>query len=223
MATSSPRRALVVIDVQNEYIDGNFRIEYPRVSDSLPNIERAMDASREAGIPVVVVQHVLDKDAPIFAEGSRGVELHPSIGSRPRDHLVTKMLPSCFTGTGLQAWLSAREIDTLTIVGYMTHNCDDSTTREAMHRGYQVEVLSDATGSLPYANLAGTASAEQIHRTTLVVMQSTFAAVVNTNQWLATIAGGPAPVRDNIFASNQRALGTAASVLAQQRGTLTAA
>ena len=215
MTASSPRRALVVIDVQNEYIDGNFRIEYPPVAESLPNIERAMDACHDAGIPVVVVQHVLPAGAPIFAKGSRGVALHPAVDRRPRDHLVTKTLPSCFTGTDLQDWLSARGIDTLTIVGYMTHNCDDSTTREAMHRGYRVELLRDATGSLPYANQAGTASAEQIHRTTLVVMQSTFAAVVDTDTWLAALTGGPAPEADNIFASNQRALGTAASVLAR--------
>ncbi|MET0349398.1 MAG: cysteine hydrolase family protein [Rhizobacter sp.] len=213
MTTTPPRRALVVIDVQNEYIDGRFRIEYPSVATSLPWIERAMDASAEAGIPVVVVQHVLDADAPIFARGSRGVELHPAIGGRHRDHLVHKTLPSCFTGTDLQDWLTARGIDTLAIVGYMTHNCDDSTTREAMHRGYRVEVLSDATGSLPYANSAGIASAEQIHRTTLVVLQSTFAAVVTTAEWLSAVAGGEALAPDNIFASNQRALGTSASVL----------
>jgi nicotinamidase-related amidase len=213
MTRTPPRRALVVIDVQNEYIDGRFRIEYPDVSETLPNIGRAMDACTEAGIPVIVVQHVLDADAPIFAAGSRGVDLHPSVAERRRDHLVQKTLPSCFTGTGLHDWLTDRGIDTLSIVGYMTHNCDDSTAREAMHRGYRVELLSDATGSLPYANSAGIASAEQIHRTTLVVMQSTFAAVATTAQWLSALAGGDAPATDNIFASNQRALGTPASRL----------
>src|SRR3546814_4933159 len=33
-----PQRALVVIDVQNEYVTGNLRIEYPPVEDSLRNI-----------------------------------------------------------------------------------------------------------------------------------------------------------------------------------------
>lgn len=213
MSATAPRRALIVIDVQNEYIDGKFRIEYPPVSESLPRIERAMDAATAAGVPVVVVQHVLPPEAPIFAEGSEGVKVHPRIAARPHQLLLTKTLPSCFTGTELKDWLDARGVDTLSIVGYMTHNCDDSTTREAMHRGYQVELLSDATGSLPYANQAGSASAEQIHKTTLVVMQSTFAAVMCTEEWLAALTQDYQPVRDNIFASNQRAVGTPLSVL----------
>ena len=51
----SPKRALIVIDVQNEYVTGNLRIEYPDVQLSLRNIARAMDAAHDAGIPVVVI------------------------------------------------------------------------------------------------------------------------------------------------------------------------
>lgn len=213
MTSDSQHRALIVIDVQNEYITGKFRIEYPHVGDSLPLIEQTMDAAAAAGIPVVVVQHVLPAQAPIFAEGSDGVALYPGIATRPRDHLVVKQLPSCFTGTDLKQWLDDRSVRVLTIVGYMTHNCDDSTAREAMHLGYEVELLCDATGSLPYVNQAGSASAEQIHKTTLVVMQSSFAAVMTTAQWLATIIGEHVPERDNIYSSNQRALGTSLSHL----------
>lgn len=206
MPKPSPRRALIVIDVQNEYIDGNFRIEYPEVRQSLPNIERAMDFAKAQGIPVAVVQHVLPAEAPIFAEGSFGVQLFPSIEKRHRDFLLTKTLPSCFAGTNFDAWLKANAIDTLVIVGYMTHNCDDSTTREAMHRGYQVELLHDAAGSLPYSNQAGEVSAEEIHKVICVVMQSTFAAVMDTDEWMDAVRTGSVPVRDNIYASNQRAL-----------------
>lgn len=206
MSTASPRRALIVIDVQNEYVDGNFRIEYPPVAASLPRIEQAMDFARAQAMPIVVVQHVLPPDAPIFAAGSRGAELHPAIARRHRDHLLTKTLPSCFAGTDFGAWLRSRAIDTLSIVGYMTHNCDDSTTRQAFHEGWQVELLHDAAGSLPYANQAGSASAAEIHRVTSVVLQSTFAAVLGTDEWIAAVQAGRAPARDNIFASNQRAL-----------------
>lgn len=206
MTQNTPRRALVVIDVQNEYINGRFRIEYPAVKDSLPNIEQAMDFAYDKGMPIVVVQHVLPADAPIFAQGSAGVALYPGIAARHRDELITKTLPSCFTGTGLGAWLDRLSIDTLVLVGYMTHNCDDSTTREAMHRGYQVELLHDATGSLPYVNRAGSATAAEIHRATCVVMQSTFAAVMTVEEWMRCVDTGEAPERDNIYTSNQRAI-----------------
>jgi nicotinamidase-related amidase len=66
----APRRALVVIDVQMEYFNGGLLIEYPPVAQTLPNIGRAMDAARAAGIPVVVVQHSESAAAPVFAKGS---------------------------------------------------------------------------------------------------------------------------------------------------------
>ncbi|MDF3931639.1 cysteine hydrolase family protein [Pseudomonas citronellolis] len=204
--SNAPQRALIVIDVQNEYFSGNLRIEYPPVGDSLPNILAAMDAAHAAGIPVVVVRHLAPAGAPIFAPGSHGVELHPQVAERPRDLLLDKSKASALSGTGLGDWLRERGVDTLSIVGYMTHNCDDSTARQAAHEGWQVEFLDDASGSLPYANSAGSASAEEIHRAFSVVLHSSFAAVASTAQWLAAVQSGKALERDNIYASNQRAL-----------------
>lgn len=201
------RRALIVIDVQNEYISGNFRIEYPPVESSLSNIARAMDAARQAGVPVVAVQHILPADAPIFAQDSEGARLHPVVADRPYDHLVTKVLPSTFSDAGFDVWLKDNEIDTLTVIGYMTHNCNDSTVREAMHRGYNVEFLPDAAGSLPYRNNSGYASAEELHRVTTIILESAYAAVMSTEQWVANLADPSHAPRDNIFYSNQRAIG----------------
>ena len=95
----------------------------------------------------------------------------------------------------------------LTVVGYLTHNCNDSTIREAMHRGYRVESLHDATGSLPYKNNAGSATAAEIHRVTLVVMESAYAAVMSTDDWVAGLGRTTQASPDNIYASNQRAMG----------------
>lgn len=203
---NAPKRALIVIDVQNEYFSGKLRIEYPDVRVTLPNICRAMDAATAAGIPVVVVQHLTPPGAPVFARGSDAAALHPEIARRPYDLLVEKTMASALTGTPLGAWLRERGIDTLSIVGYMTHNCDDSTARQAYHEGWKVELLHDATGALPYRNAAGAATAEEIHRVFTVVMHSNFAAVASTAQWLAALAGGEALPIDNVFLSNQRAL-----------------
>ncbi|HTH60219.1 MAG TPA: isochorismatase family protein [Paraburkholderia sp.] len=209
--SATPRRALVVIDVQNEYVSGDLPIEYPDIETSLANIARAMDAARAVGVPVVVVQNVAPATSPLFARGSAGAELHPAVASRGRDHLVEKSLPSVFAKTDLADWLAARDIDTLTIVGYMTHNCDASTAFEATHRGLKVEFLADATGSVPYENDAGFASAEEIHRVFSVVMQSRFAAVASTDAWLAAVKAGEPLTGGNIYASNQKARSRAAA------------
>jgi nicotinamidase-related amidase len=206
-----PRRALVVIDVQNEYETGGLRIQYPPVADSLRNIGRAMDAAHAAGIPVIVVQQSSPADAPLFATGSRGWELQQTVASRPRDHYLRKTLPSAFAGTDLGAWLETHAIDTLAVVGYMTHNCNDTTIKHAFDAGMQVEFLMDASGSVPYANRAGSATAEEIHRVFAVVEQSRYAAVMTTDEWIAHLADGTAPERDTIHASHQRALAQVAA------------
>jgi nicotinamidase-related amidase len=204
--SQNPRRALVVIDVQNDYdVDGNLPIEYPDVHVSLANIGKAMDAARAANIPVIVVQTVAPAGAPMFADGTAGVELHPVVASRAHDHLVVKRLPSAFAGTDLGEWLQERRIDTLAVAGYMTHNCDYTTALHAGDAGLAVEFLSDASGSVPYANRAGRASAEEIHRAFTVVLQSRFAAVLSTDEWVAALRTGTEPERDSIYASNQRA------------------
>ncbi|MFT4100248.1 MAG: cysteine hydrolase family protein [Burkholderiaceae bacterium] len=209
-----PQRALIVIDAQNEYLTGGLPIEYPDPLQTITNIGAVMDAARTAGIPVIVVQQTAPAGAPLFAVDTDGWQLHPVVGSRPRDHYLRKTLPSAYPETDLTQWLQARGIDTLTVVGYMTHNCDASTIIHALHQGTAVEFLHDASGSVPYRNQAGAASAEEIHRVFSVVLQSRFAAVMSTRDWIDSIRTGTVPVRDNIYQSNRRARG-----LLQDAGT----
>jgi len=204
---TKPRRALIVIDVQNEYFSGGLPIEFPDPRLSIANIGIAMDTARTAGIPVVVVQQTSAADSPLFAIDSDGWQLHPTVASRPHDHYLRKTLPSAYPETDLAQWLSERNIDTITVVGYMTHNCDASTINHAVHNGTAVEFLHDASGSVPYRNQAGLVSAEEIHRVFSVVLQSRFAAVMSTADWVRSVETGVLPVRDNIFKSNQRARG----------------
>lgn len=200
------RRALIVIDVQNEYFTGNMKIEYPPVSVSLPNITRAMDAARAADIPVVVVQHDAPEQSPIFAKGSPAWQLHEEVAKRPASHHINKVYASVFTGTDFGQWVADNGIDTLTITGYMTHNCDAATIYEAAHKGLSVEFLSDASGSPSYENAAGKASAEEIHRVFSTVFHSGFAAVASTEEWIAAAREGKALERDNVYLSVQRTL-----------------
>ncbi|MCE7699803.1 MAG: cysteine hydrolase, partial [Methanobacterium paludis] len=127
------KRALLVIDVQNEYFSGKIPVSYPK--GSLDNILKAMDAANKQDIPVVLVQHTNPKDAPTFGEGSEGWKLHREIASRRYAHLVEKKLPGSFTGTDLESWLKTNKIDTVVVSGYMTQMCCDTTARQAMHLG----------------------------------------------------------------------------------------
>ena len=186
-----PKRALIAIDVQNEYFDGALPISDPPPQTSLANVGRAMDAAAAAGVPVVVVRHGdTDPQAEIFRQGSHAWELHPEVDRRERDHLIDKHLPGSFTGTGLEGILAADGIDTVAIAGYMTHMCVDTTSRQAAHLGLGVEILADATGTLALQNSGGAASGEELHRATLVAQGQLFADVVSTDEWLDRIGVG---------------------------------
>jgi len=181
--TEDPKRALLVIDVQNEYFTGKLPITYP--AGSLATVLSAMDAAREHGMPVVVIQHASPQpDAPVFRKGSKEWELHPEVATRSHDVLIHKSLPGSFIGTELETWLRERGVDTVVIAGYMTQMCCDTTARQAMHLGFGVEFLSDATGTLAIKNDAGEVSDEELHRAILVTQQMRFSRVMKTDEWI---------------------------------------
>lgn len=175
------RRALLVIDAQNEYFTGALPITHP--VGHLDRVLEAMDAA-EGRIPVVVIQHHFpEPDKPFFQKGTPGWELHPEVARRRHDLRVEKTMPGSFTNTPLEAWLRERGIDVVTIAGYMTHMCCDTTARQAVHRGFKVEFLSDATGTLPLSNTAGEVTAEELHRAILCAQQMMLSEVLPTAVW----------------------------------------
>ncbi len=180
------KRALLVIDVQNEYFTGHLPITHP--AGSLENILRAMKAAKTCGVAVIVVQHTApQKDARTFIRESEGWKLLPVIRETPHDHFVEKRLPGSFTGTDLEEWLRDNGIDTVTISGYMTQMCCDTTARQAIHLGFKAEFLSDGTGTLALKNSAGSVTAEELHRAILVTQAARFSTVMTTDEWIARL------------------------------------
>jgi nicotinamidase-related amidase len=178
------KRALLVIDVQNEYFTGKLPVW--NSDRSLGNILQAMDVAREKAVPVAVIRHAdPEENAAIFRKGSPEWELHPEIAKRPYDVLIDKQWPGSFTDTGLENWLRRQGVTTVTICGYMTHGCCDTTARQAFHLGFSVEFLADGTGTVPLNNEWGEISAENLHQTVLTVQAARFSKVLNTSDWIA--------------------------------------
>ncbi|GAA1133937.1 isochorismatase family protein [Citricoccus alkalitolerans] len=193
---TTPRRALIIVDVQNDYFDadGPLAIQYPPREDSLAHIVSTINTAQQAGMPVAVVQHEYPEGAPVFAAGSEGWKIHPDVEAAVDSSAkrVTKSYASVFAGTGMTDWVRDQGVDTLTLVGYMTNNCVLGTAADAEPLDVAVEVLSDATGAVHLANAAGSVSAQQLHETLMVLLHSNFAAVATTEDWTAAVAGGTA-------------------------------
>ncbi len=178
--------ALLVIDVQNEYVTGGLPIVHPPVEGSLARIGQAVDAANAAGLPVVLVRHTEpDPTAGLFVAGTPAWELHEVVAGRPHDAVVDKRLPGSFTGTGLEELLAGHGVRHVVVAGYMTHMCVDTTTRQAMHLGLDVTVLDDATGTI---DLADELPAALVHRVELGVLGDGFATVTSTSDWVASLA-----------------------------------
>ena len=189
---SSPRRALIIIDAQQQYFDGLLAIEHPPRDQSIAKIVEALDVASSSDVPVVIVQHELPEGAPVFALGSDGHRLHPEIEQRAdaASKRVSKSLASVFEGTGLLEWLRAEDVDTITLTGYMTNNCVLASAAAAEPLGFTVEVLSDATGAIPLSNATGSASAAQVHETVMTLLNSNWAAVATTADWISAVRAG---------------------------------
>jgi nicotinamidase-related amidase len=200
---TAPRRALIVVDVQQDYFDGPLEIQYPPRGDTLANIITAIDTATDHEVPVVLVQHQMPDGAPVFVEGTEGWQLHPEIDRRvgAAAKRVHKVYGSVFAGTDVADWLRQRHIDTITIVGHMANNCDLATAVEAEGLGFTTEILSDATGAIHLANEAGTVSAQTLHDTLMVLFQSNFAAVTSTEKWIAAVDSGTASDKNNLVVS----------------------
>ncbi|PKL71819.1 MAG: cysteine hydrolase, partial [Methanobacteriales archaeon HGW-Methanobacteriales-2] len=59
-----------------------------------------------------------------------------------------------------------------------------TTARQAFHRGFNVEFLSDAIGTLNVGNYAGEVTGEELHRAVLVTQAMRFSKVLDTEDWI---------------------------------------
>ncbi|GAA3638226.1 cysteine hydrolase family protein [Kineosporia mesophila] len=195
-------RALIVVDVQQEYFDGPLEIQYPPRDEALAQILRAITVARSAGLPVVYVQHQAPAGSPVFVEGSAGWQLHPQIeASAAGSKRVSKVNGSVYAGTDLAAWLRAEGVDTVTLVGFMTHNCDLASSVESEGLGFAAEILIDASGTTHLANAAGHVAARDLHATLMTVLNANFAAVGTVDAWTSAVASGTPLPKDDLVSS----------------------
>jgi nicotinamidase-related amidase len=183
--------ALIVIDVQEEYFGGRLPISYPPREASLEQIGRAMDHATEASVPVVVVRHTGQPGSGTFESDSATWQLRPEIAARPFDTLIDKRLPGSFTGTPLQEFLAEHGIDHITIAGYMTNVCCDTTARQALHMGLGATILYDAVGVPAMPSIDGAIlDAEQLQRDALAPLALMGVTMSTTADWVEHARAG---------------------------------
>ena len=138
----SKQTAVLVIDVQTGLFSAQPRpLEAEAV---IARINAVTAQARQAGAPVIFIQHdggANDEDLAPFTDGWK---LHSDLQVRPGDVVIRKTTCDAFYGTSLEAELRSRGITTLLLMGFATDFCVDSTLRSAASKDFAVIVVADA-------------------------------------------------------------------------------
>ena len=91
-------RALVVVDIQNDYFPGGANpLDGPEAAAE--QARTLLDAFRASGEPVMHVQHVWDApDALYLRPGTPGGEINDAVTPEPGETVVEKAFPECLPG-----------------------------------------------------------------------------------------------------------------------------
>jgi nicotinamidase-related amidase len=180
--------ALIVIDVQRGFDDPAMP---PRNNPgSEANIRALVTAWQDARQPIVLVRHdSLKPDSPL-AGGTPGNAFKAELdGIRP-ELMFTKHVNSAFHGAvDLKAWLDARGIREIVVIGIQTNWCVETTSRVGGNLGYQVRVPLDATHTYDATTPDGVVvTADELSRATAANLHSgQFAEVTSTKAVLAAL------------------------------------
>lgn len=170
---------LVLIDIQNEYLDGP--IALPGAGAAVAKAADLLARARKAGAKVVHVAHKGGKGGLFDRDAHRGAivdALAPIAG----EIVIEKPRPNSFSGTSLAEAIGTPGAP-LIMVGFMTHMCVSSTARAALDLGYQTAVAADAcaTRDLPRPD-GGVIDARSLHEAELAALADRFASVFRVDE-----------------------------------------
>lgn len=196
--------AVLVIDMQNDFVEVGAPLEFPEGRRVLPTIQKVLDAARQCGMPVIYAAHVHRADGsdlgihrdlypPVAAgealvDGARGGEIHPELAPLPGELVIKKHRYNSFYATDLEIVLRGLGVETLVLVGMTTECCVLGTARGALERGFRSVVVSDACASCDYPDLGvGAMSADEMHLAALRVMALTSSEVLDSGELLSRL------------------------------------
>ena len=192
------KSALLVIDMQNGFIEEGSVLEVPMARQQVPAIKSLIQYCRDNDIPVVFTRFCISGeeqchqfywriarqrgiaiDSPDFEflGDAHAVQVTPELAPAPGDHVVDKPGYDCFSESNLEEVLRALKVSQLMVTGTVLNWCVDSTVRTAYHRHYDVAVIADGVSSYDHAG----ATAEQWCRMELDLMAEAFGRVLTSS------------------------------------------
>lgn len=132
-------QALLVIDAQQELIEGNEGEQAVFQKERLiENINQVIRKATEMGVHLVFIR---DKDVG-GGEGD-GFQVHRDIHVPDNSVVYDKLATNSFYGTPLLSFLKEKEVEHVVIMGCQTEYCIDTAVRYATVNGLDVTLVAD--------------------------------------------------------------------------------
>ena len=165
MKSNPTRSALILIDMENGFVEpeGGHCIRFAQ--STVPACARAVESAREKGIPVFFVKRIYRADgsdveltryaawkaggracAPA-STGPNSAQAPEALRPRPGDYTIIKPRWSAFFQTELDLILRRLDIRTVILAGTTTPNCVRTTCYDAIALEYNTVVLTDCCSS----------------------------------------------------------------------------
>jgi nicotinamidase-related amidase len=166
------RPALVVVDMQNDFVRVGAPLEVPDTRATIPVHQSLIAVCREEGFPVIYTRFIAGPERTLVWEWSpqhappvrccwRGVpryypdvdceldcaEIVDELAPEHGDPIVDKYGYSAFHRTTLVDVLRAHHVQSVLVTGTVTQICVDETARGSFEHGYPTTIVSDAVSS----------------------------------------------------------------------------
>lgn len=156
LALPAAQSAVVVVDMQNDFVTPGGSLVVPAAEATLPNIQRLLAAARQAGVHVAYTQDTHfegDLEWQIWPEhcrqGTWGWQIVDALAPQPGDLVEQKNRYDGFYGTSLDHYLSrVWKVQHLVIVGTIASICVLHTAASAGLRWFHVIIPADGTSAL---------------------------------------------------------------------------
>lgn len=147
--------ALVVVDMQNDFVREGGTLVVPDAEGTIPAIQHLLSLARNSGMKVVFSQDTHTEGDPEWGiwpaharEGSWGWEIVEDIAPRDDELVIRKVRYDAFYGTHLDHFLRLWNVDTIIVCGTVANICVHYTAASAALRWYKVIIPKDATSAL---------------------------------------------------------------------------
>ncbi len=149
------KTALVVVDMQNDFVKEGGSLVVPDAEGTIPAIQDLLRLARESGMRVVFTQDTHTEGDPEWdiwpehvSENSWGWQIVDELAPRKGEFVIPKVRYDAFYGTHLDHFLRYWGVETLVLCGTVANICVHYTAASAALRWYKVIVPKDATSAL---------------------------------------------------------------------------